>query len=91
VSQASLSGASGSSRVINAAAAKTKRFTLRTRARDANSGLAQLQLATNRRKPAKARPYKSNLVFRAAQAPRYVRVRDRAGNFSKWRKLRARS
>lgn len=86
ISQATLGGASSSA----ARAAALRRFTLRTRARDNASGVKQLQLATTKRRPAKPRAFKRRLVIRAAKAPRFVRVRDGAGNFSKWRALRRR-
>ena len=79
--------------LASAAAAKprkARRFTVRLRARDNASGVARLQLAANRRRPQKARPFKRTTTFRARTAPRYVRVYDAAGNPSRWRRLRTR-
>ena len=87
IGQATIAGASAAT--ARAAVAK-RRFTLRLRARDNASGVRQVQLSANRRRPAKPRAYKAKLVIRAARAPRFVRVRDGAGNYSKWRVLRRR-
>jgi hypothetical protein len=86
ISQASLSGGGAAAVAV---ASRTSRYSLRMRASDNVSGVAWMQLAVNKRKPAKPRPFRRRLDFRAAVAPRYVRVRDKAGNWSRWRKLRA--
>ena len=86
ISEATLGGAGSA----QARASALRRFNLRLRARDNASGVKQLQLAVSKRRPAKPRTYKSKLVVRAAKAPRFVRVRDGAGNYSRWRALRRR-
>ena len=58
--------------------------TLRLAAKDTGSGLAQVQLATRRSHPAKAQRYRSALRTRSAN---WVRVIDRAGNRSAWRRI----
>ena len=88
LSGASLTGASASRATATAAARTLRRFTLLLRARDNVSGVGKLQLATtSTRHPGKLQKYTSKLTFRATSPPRYVRVRDRAGNFSKWRQI----
>jgi hypothetical protein len=56
------------------------------RARDRISGLARMQVTTRRTKPGAWRPYaRTARVSRRARVA-WVRVRDRAGNRSKWRR-----
>jgi sugar lactone lactonase YvrE len=71
------------------AAAGGGRFVVRVRAKDNLSGLGKMQLAANKRKPGKLRAFHSLLTVTALRAPVYVRVRDRAGNMSRWRRLRS--
>lgn len=59
--------------------------TLRLRASDATSGVATLQTARNRKRPARPRAYRSRM--RVSGSPRWVRVADRAGNLSRWRRV----
>jgi hypothetical protein len=68
---------------------KTKLYTykVKLKAKDATSGVASVQLATVTTKPFAVQRYKAAVTLRAKTAPRYVRVRDRAGNFTKWKKL----
>ena len=87
ISSASVEG-DGATAAI-AAKTRARRYTLRVTARDNASGVGHVQLATSRNRPGKLRAYKRKLTARAATAPRYVRVRDRAGNFSRWRRLKA--
>jgi len=71
-----------------ARAAALKRYRLRIRATDTNSGVGHVQVTSNKRRPGKLIRYKRKLTVRAAKRPRFIRARDRAGNFSKWKKLR---
>jgi 6-phosphogluconolactonase (cycloisomerase 2 family) len=57
---------------------------LRIRARDRLSGLKQLQLTHDRRKPGRWRAYQARLSVARSRRPLYVRVRDGAGNRSRW-------
>ena len=59
---------------------------IRIKAKDRTSGVRLIQLARKKSTPNKARRFRRTI--RASGHPRYVRVRDRAGNLSKWRKLR---
>ncbi|MDX6732749.1 MAG: hypothetical protein QOC54_2697, partial [Baekduia sp.] len=69
-------------------AARARRFRVRLAAHDRTSGVARVQLAADKRHPAPARPCARTVTFSAAHAPRFVRVRDRAGNYSRWRTIR---
>lgn len=68
------------------ASARRKARTLRLRARDAASGVAKAQVARDRRRPKKATRYRTRL--RVASSARWVRVIDRAGNRSRWHRVR---
>jgi hypothetical protein len=85
VQQASLAGAPSTS-AASAAAAKT--YVVKVKARDSNSGVGKLQVASNKRRPGKLLPYKTTVKLKSAARPKFVRARDRAGNFSAWKKLR---
>ncbi len=71
-----------------AMAARKRTYRVRTRASDRTSGVAQAQLATNKRSPNKWRRFRPLTTVAAASRPRFVRVRDRAGNVSRWRSIR---
>jgi len=71
-----------------AAAARLRTWRLRLRAVDTNSGVAKVQVAVAKRRPGRLLAYKRRLGVRSALRPRFVRARDRAGNFSKWRRIR---
>jgi rhodanese-related sulfurtransferase len=71
-----------------AGAAKAKTFVVKVKARDSNSGVAKLQVTANKRKPGKLLAYKKSVKLKSAAKPKFVRAQDRAGNFSRWKKLR---
>jgi hypothetical protein len=71
-----------------ATAAKARTYTLKLKASDSNSGVAGVQITANKRKPGKLLKYKKKLTLKAAAKPKWVRARDRAGNLSRWRKVR---
>jgi hypothetical protein len=85
---AAASGARASRIRPHASAAATSRhtFVVHVKARDETSGLRSVQVTANRHKPGRARPYRSALRVRSASARLWVRVRDRAGNRSAWRR-----
>ena len=60
-----------------------------TKAADAVSGLAGMQITANRSKPGKVRTFVKTVKARIAGPRVWVRVQDRAGNFSAWRSARA--
>jgi hypothetical protein len=87
VSSATLTPSS-SAATSTAAASQARSYVVRLRARDQTSGVAKLQFANNRRRPGALRTFARNSRYQGASAPKYVRVRDRAGNFSRWRSIR---
>ena len=46
-------------------------------------------MARRKRRPGKLRTFKRRLVVKASRKPRFVRVYDKAGNRSKWRRIKA--
>jgi hypothetical protein len=73
-------------RAATAAAAKT--YSLKIKAKDSNSGVGKVQVTANKRKPGKLLAYKTKLKVKATAKPKFIRARDRAGNFSRWKQLR---
>jgi len=55
------------------------------RARDATSGVRSAQFARVRKRPWAAVRFGQRLMVR--RAPKWVRVRDRAGNVSRWQRV----
>jgi hypothetical protein len=73
------------------AAAAVHAYRVRLRAKDATSGVSKVQFAVSKRRPIKRLyTYKRVVRYNGARAPRFVRVRDLAGNLSKWRAIRRR-
>ena len=87
ISQATLLGEGTGSSAAAVAAAKRK-FTVRLRARDNASGVGKAQVARRKKRPGRLRKFRKRLTVKSARAPRFVRVRDKAGNFSKWRHIK---
>jgi hypothetical protein len=84
------SGATATSATVaTAAASRSRTFRMRIRAKDATSGVAKVQFAVTKAKPTQPRTYSRTIKYRATKAPRFVRVRDRAGNYSRWHSIRA--
>ena len=88
VSSATLAPASSRAAVASAAASRPRTYLVRLRAKDQTSGVAKLQFANNRRRPSALRKFERNSRYKGVSAPKFVRVRDRAGNFSRWRSVR---
>ncbi|HYH59819.1 MAG TPA: NHL repeat-containing protein [Thermoleophilaceae bacterium] len=61
---------------------------IRIRARDRVSGIAEMQLTTKRRKPGEWLKFKRHTSVSAGAKRVFVRVKDRAGNRSRWRKAK---
>jgi hypothetical protein len=57
-----------------------------TTATDKVSGIGTMQVTTSKKRPGKAIPYAKRVVVRAATTDLWVRVRDRAGNWSGWKR-----
>ena len=85
VTQAAVAPSAGAAA---ASAAAVRRWRVRVRATDSNSGVARVQVTANKRRPGRLLAYKRTLTVRSAKRPSWVRARDRAGNFSRWRKAR---
>jgi hypothetical protein len=88
VQDAQVAPAGGSSTGAVVRAARARGWKVRIKASDKNSGVGRVQVTANKRKPGKLLKYKKRLLVKSAERPRWVRARDRAGNFSKWRKAR---
>ena len=58
---------------------------LRIDATDKTSGVGSVQITNSKGKPGMALKFRSRLSFLSAGPRIYVRVRDRAGNFSPWK------
>jgi hypothetical protein len=84
VSQAVLAPTSSSA----ATAARLKTWKLNVKAADSNSGVAGVQVTANKRKPGKLLAYKRKLKVKLATRPKFLRAKDKAGNFSGWKKIR---
>ena len=67
-----------------------QRIRLRVRARDSVSGVGFIQAAASKSRPGAKRPYASVRLIRVAGKRVYVRVQDRAGNWSRWRTVQIR-
>jgi DNA-binding beta-propeller fold protein YncE len=68
-------------------AAAADRRTLHVSARDRASGVKQLQVASDRRRPGEWRRFVKRSSFKANGRQLFVRVRDGAGNSSHWRRV----
>jgi hypothetical protein len=89
ISAASISSGGAALRAFAATRKKPAKLVKVTiKAKDATSGVDAVQLAVSRKRPSGVRKFARSLSV-AGPAPKYVRVRDRAGNFSAWKKLRA--
>lgn len=74
-----------SSRAIAAGAHSYK---IKLRARDKTSGVGKVQIATRTKRRRLTTKYRTTLHIRMTGTPHYVRVRDRAGNWSRWKALK---
>ncbi len=91
-SAASARGARALGHQVRRQAAATRRarpYRLQVSARDRTSGVRLLQVASaGRKRVSKPVAYRKRLMVRWRLAPRFVRARDGAGNWSAWRPLR---
>jgi len=69
------------------AATRQRLYRLRLRAYDRTSGVASVQVAVTKRRPLRMQRFHKVIRVRSAKVPRFVRVRDRAGNLSRWRRI----
>ena len=78
------------------AAASRRTYRVRVAARDGTSGVGGLQVTSNRRRPGRLREFarrsrvRKSVRFRTSSRRIFVRVRDAAGNDSRWRRARLR-
>jgi Bacterial Ig-like domain len=72
---------------VNGAAVHKHTYHLRIKGRDRTSGINRMQITTKRRHPGRKRHYKNHVKFRASTSRIYVRLRDRAGNWSHWKRV----
>ena len=86
VQQAAVAGAATASGAARASA--LRKWRVRVRARDSNSGVGRVQVTASKRKPGRLLVYKRKLTVRSAKRPKWVRARDKAGNFSRWKRAR---
>jgi Bacterial Ig-like domain len=61
-------------------------YRIRIKGRDRTSGINKMQVTTKRRHPGRKRAYKHRIEFKAKTTKIYVRLRDRAGNWSHWKR-----
>jgi hypothetical protein len=83
VNSASVVGGAGTARI-----AKLRTSKVKVKAKDSNSGVGFVQVTANKRKPGKLIKYKTKVSVKLASRPKFLRARDRAGNYSKWKQLR---
>lgn len=73
---------------LTRAASKVRTYKVRVRAKDSASGVGKLQFAVKTRRPGKLTKFVRVAKMKGVSAPRFVRVQDRAGNYSRWRPIR---
>jgi hypothetical protein len=74
------------SELVAAKAGNRRTYHLRIKARDRTAGVSRMQITTERSHPGHGRRYRSRVDFTAETSKIYVRVRDRAGNWSRWKR-----
>lgn len=77
---------SGSARLSPRATSPRGQRTLRIKAKDQTSGVEKMQITSNKKKPDGWREFKRASRFNGAAKKVFVRVRDRAGNASGWKR-----
>jgi hypothetical protein len=80
--------ASASTTIAATAAAERPTYRVRVRAKDAISGVAKVQFAHSKRHPSALAKLERINRYKGTRPPKYVRVKDRAGNYSRWRAIR---
>lgn len=69
-------------------AARPATYKLKIKASDKTSGVEEMQITSKKSKPGKWKPYKAKAKFKTSKPKVFVRVRDAAGNESKWKRAR---
>jgi hypothetical protein len=73
------------------AASKQRTYRVRIKAKDKTSGVARMQVTEKKRKPGQLRAFRAKSKFTTGAKRFYVRVQDRAENFSRWKRVRPRA
>ncbi|WP_210650304.1 hypothetical protein [Nocardioides sp. SYSU D00065] len=82
------SGAATPTRASNRAASAPRRvFRVRVIAKDKTSGVARMQVTHRKSRPGKWLSYTRSRSYTTSKRTIFVRVQDRAGNVSKWKRL----
>jgi hypothetical protein len=71
-----------------ARAASLQRWDVRVIASDTNSGVRGIYLTRNKKHRGRLHRYRRVIPVTSSRAPRFARARDRAGNLSRWRRIR---
>lgn len=66
----------------------SKKYKITLKAKDANSGVAQMQITHRKAKPGAWKPYKPKTTYKSPSKKLFARVIDRAGNISTWKRLK---
>jgi N-acetylglucosamine-6-sulfatase len=66
--------------------AKAKTAKIRLKAKDSVSGVDRVQITTKKSDPGDILPYKRKVKVKVGGSELFVRVQDRAGNFSRWKR-----
>ena len=64
-------------------------YRIRIQAKDATSGVNKVRFAVSKGHPSVPQKFHRISRYNGKRAPKYVRVTDRAGNYSKWRSIRS--
>ncbi|MGZ4325218.1 MAG: hypothetical protein ACXVV5_24500 [Solirubrobacteraceae bacterium] len=74
---------------MHASMSRPMTYRIQIAAKDATSGVAKMQFAVkSTRHPSGLRKFQRTTRYGGLRAPKYVRVRDGAGNYSSWHSLR---
>ncbi|WP_242494870.1 PKD domain-containing protein [Nocardioides zhouii] len=65
-----------------------RRYVVTVRAVDKTSGVATMQVTSKKARPGAWRTYKKRSSFKSSSSKIFVRVRDGAGNVSRWKRLK---
>jgi hypothetical protein len=86
VDSAAIAGAPAAA--SSAAVAKARTWKVKVKAHDTNSGVGFVQVTASKKRPGRLLKYRKSVKAKSPTRPKFLRARDRAGNYSKWRKLR---